>query len=163
MKRAPIVMSATVAGLAGVVGFQTHTLAQHSALAATPSSTPAAAATQGSTAKTTATTSTRRTSTTKRASTSTKTATGNAASNQCGDVRVRVSVSGGKITKVTALDLPTQDPKSQEISSYAEPQLRQQALQAQSASVDGVSGASYTSESYKESLQSALDQLGFKA
>ncbi len=162
MKRAPIVMSATVAGLAGVVGFPTHPLAQHSALAAAPSSTPTAA-TQPSTAAATVSASTRRTSTTKRASTSTKTATGAVASNQYGDVRVRVSVSGGKITRVTALDLPMQDPKSQEISSYAEPQLRQQALQAQSASIDGVSGASYTSESYKESLQSALDQLGFKA
>jgi uncharacterized protein with FMN-binding domain len=96
----------------------------------------------------------------KAAASATKTATGADASNQYGDVQVRVTVSGGKITRVTAVALPSSDSKSQEISSYAGPQLAQEAVSAQSAQIDGVSGASYTSESYKTSLQSALDKVG---
>jgi uncharacterized protein with FMN-binding domain len=74
-----------------------------------------------------------------------------------------VSVSGTKITNVTAVALPGGDGKSVEINAAAGPQLAQQALAAQSAQIDGVSGASYTSDSYKTSLQSALDKVGFKA
>ena len=61
--------------------------------------------------------------------------------------------------RLTAVRLPSGDGRSQEISSFAAPQLAQQALAAQSANIDGVSGATYTSESYRSSLQSAIDQL----
>ena len=57
------------------------------------------------------------------------------------------------------LRLPSGDGRSQQISTFAGQQLAQQALAAQSANIDGVSGATYTSDSYKTSLQSALDQL----
>jgi hypothetical protein len=50
-----------------------------------------------------------------------------------------------------------------QISSSAEPLLQQEALTAQTADVDAVSGATFTSASYTQSLQSALDKLGFKA
>jgi uncharacterized protein with FMN-binding domain len=72
---------------------------------------------------------------------------------------VQVTTKGGSITRVTAVRLPSGDGRSQEISSFAGPQLAQQAIAAQSANIDGVSGATYTSESYLSSLQSALDQL----
>ena len=55
------------------------------------------------------------------------------------------------------------DPKSMQISSGAEPYLRQSALTKQTAVIDAVSGATITSASYEASLQSALDKLGFKA
>jgi uncharacterized protein with FMN-binding domain len=61
------------------------------------------------------------------------------------------------------LALPTGDPKSYAISGYAEPLLRQSALSAQSANIDVVSGATFTSEGYKSALQSALDKAGFQS
>jgi uncharacterized protein with FMN-binding domain len=84
-------------------------------------------------------------------------------STRYGVAQVRVTVSGGKITKVEAVQLESSDAKSQAISSYAEPVLRQSVLSRQTAAVDTVSGATYTSLSYEGSLQSALDKLGFKS
>jgi uncharacterized protein with FMN-binding domain len=80
-----------------------------------------------------------------------------------GPAQVRVTVSNGKIVKIEALQLQNADPKSQAISSYTAPVLQQSALTKQTAAVDTVSGATYTSLSYEASLQSALDKLGFKA
>ncbi|MHB8510698.1 MAG: FMN-binding protein [Actinomycetota bacterium] len=77
---------------------------------------------------------------------------------QYGPVQVRVIVSGGKITDVQALQMPSSHQRSQEISAEAGPKLRQEVLQAQSANIDTVSGATYTSEGYRQSVQSALDQ-----
>jgi len=76
-----------------------------------------------------------------------------------GTVQVQVTIAGGRIADVTALQLPAIDPRSSQISQYAEPYLRQSALQAQSAAIDIVSGATYTSQAYAQSLQSALDQV----
>jgi uncharacterized protein with FMN-binding domain len=56
--------------------------------------------------------------------------------------------------------LPSDKPKSARISQAAGPRLRQEALSAQSANIDVVSGATYTSEGYAQSLQGALDQIG---
>jgi uncharacterized protein with FMN-binding domain len=149
MRRAPIVLSATVAGVAGVLSFK----AQPQTLTPVPSSP---VATSNATAST-------RSSTKAKTSRATKAATGAVAQNQYGNVQVRVTVAGGKITKVTALQLPQSDPKSAQISQYAAPQLQNEVLAAQSARIHSVSGASYTSQSYDTSLQSALDQLGYKA
>ena len=88
----------------------------------------------------------------------TTTYTGQTEDTPYGPVQVEIWVSGGRITDVQALQLPNDTPRSQEISSYAGPQLRQEALQAQSANIDTVCGATYTSDGYRQSLQSALDQ-----
>lgn len=77
-----------------------------------------------------------------------------------GDVQVQVVVSGGKITDVVALQLTNDGGRSVQISNYAAPILRSEALQAQSANVSSVSGATYTSDGYLNSLQSALDKAG---
>jgi uncharacterized protein with FMN-binding domain len=82
-------------------------------------------------------------------------------STRFGEVQVEIDVAGGKITDVVALQLPT-DRRSGQISRYVEPILRQEALTAQSASIDFVSGATYTSDAYTQSLQAALDQAGLK-
>lgn len=74
-----------------------------------------------------------------------------------GSVQVRVTISGGAITDVTALQLPTGDPHSSEISERAAPVLRSAALAAQSAEITILSGATYTSLAYAQSLQAALD------
>lgn len=83
--------------------------------------------------------------------------TGQDVSMRYGDVQVQVTVSGGAVSDVTALQLPDGDGHSARISSIVEPMLRSEALQAQSASIDLVSGATYTSGAYQQSLQSALD------
>ncbi len=76
-----------------------------------------------------------------------------------GSVQVEITVSGGKVTSVTALALPVGG-RSSAISGYAGPILASEAVAAQSASIDLVSGATYTSQAYAQSLQSALDQAG---
>lgn len=86
--------------------------------------------------------------------------TGAVAQTQYGDVQVQVTVAGGRITDVTALHLTDRDGRSVAISQQAAPILRQEALQAQSAQIQAVSGATFTSEGYTTSLQSALDQAG---
>jgi uncharacterized protein with FMN-binding domain len=142
MRRSPIVITATIAGTAGVLAFHAHAPAVQPATAsstasssASPTSSPASAA--GS-------------------------ATGDAIDTEYGAAQVRVTVENGKITKVEALQLQGNEPRSVEISSSAEPVLQQEVLAAQTADVDAVSGATFTSASYTQSVQSALDRLGFK-
>ena len=75
-------------------------------------------------------------------------------------MQVRVTLQGTRIVDVQALRLPASHQRSVEISQRAAPQLRQEALQAQSARIDVVSGATYTSDGYAQSLQGALDKAG---
>lgn len=84
--------------------------------------------------------------------------TGSDFPNRFGDVVVRVVISNGHITDVQAVRLPTDRAVSAYISEQAGPLLRSEALQAQSANIDIISGATYTSESYAQSLESALRQ-----
>lgn len=90
-----------------------------------------------------------------------KRAVGVSFSNPYGNVQVKVTINGGSITRVAAVDLPYGDPTSQSISDQVAPMLAQQAIDAQSANISGVSGATYTSDAYRQSLQSALDKLNF--
>jgi uncharacterized protein with FMN-binding domain len=150
LRRSPIVLTATVAGTAGVLAFHPHSAAVQTATAST-------AATPTATASATATTAPKRTRT------SSASATGASVATQYGNAQVRVTVQGGKIVKVQALELQGNDPRSLQISSSAEPVLQQEVLAKQTASVDAVSGATFTSASYMQSVQSALDKLGFKA
>ena len=85
--------------------------------------------------------------------------TGPLAADPFGNVQVQITVSGGKLVDVVALALPVGG-HSGRISNYVGPILRTQALAAQSANIDGVSGATYTSRAYAASLQGALDQAG---
>jgi uncharacterized protein with FMN-binding domain len=79
-----------------------------------------------------------------------------------GPVQVQVHIGGGKITDVTALQVPNGNRRDLEINSYAVPQLRSEVLTAQSATIDVVSGATVTSEGYLNSLQAALDSAHFQ-
>lgn len=87
------------------------------------------------------------------------TVTGSLISTRYGPVQVQVTVSNGKVTSISAVELPSGG-RSGMISQYAAPILTQEALAAQSASIDLVSGATYTSLAYEKSLQAALDQAG---
>lgn len=75
-----------------------------------------------------------------------------------GTVQVAVVVSGGKITDVNFLQMPSDLGHSQEVTAFSEPYLKQETLSGQSASIQFVSGATTTSEAYEQSLQAALDQ-----
>jgi uncharacterized protein with FMN-binding domain len=84
--------------------------------------------------------------------------TGAEAETRYGPVQVRITVSGGRITDVQVPEYPTESQRDQQINSTAVPQLVTETKDAQSAKIDMVSGATYTSEGYLQSLQSALDQ-----
>ncbi|MFF3625004.1 FMN-binding protein [Streptomyces sp. NPDC002467] len=92
------------------------------------------------------------------ASTTTGTFTGDPIDTRYGTVQVAAHLSHGKIISVTVLRAPDRRGRDRQISSYALPRLTQEAIGAQSAHIDAVSGASYTSRGYVESLQSALDR-----
>ncbi|MER5448232.1 FMN-binding protein [Streptomyces sp. NPDC002766] len=89
----------------------------------------------------------------------TKTVTGAVAQTQYGPVQVRITVSNGKITKAEAVQAPKGGLSDQK-TALSIPKLNQEAVAAGSAKIDSVSGATYTSGGYKQSLQSALDQAG---
>lgn len=180
MRRTVIVVGATAAGLVAVLSF--HTTPSHLSLGALPgvsssrtSPTTSVAAgppptKSGATGPSPPPTSTGASGTpttvpapTTTAPAATKSATGAAANYNFGVLSVSVTVSGSKITKV---DLASLDDggnvRSQSIDQQSIPILEQQALQAQNANIQGVSGASYTSAGFEQSLQSALDRLNFK-
>lgn len=165
MRRAPIVLTATVLGTAGVLLFKP--------LATTSTATDAAGAGDAtSTSTSTGTgassgTATPRASASASASSGTSakdgTWTGEAETTRFGTTQVKVTISGGRITEITTVQLNQADPRSYQISVGAAPTLRSEVLAQQTAAVDVVSGATYTSDAYEASLQSALDQAGFTA
>jgi uncharacterized protein with FMN-binding domain len=88
--------------------------------------------------------------------------TGQVVPTRYGDVQVRITVAGGRLTDVQPVTLPSDRARSAEISQIAGPMLRDEAIQAHSAQIDVISGATYTSEAYAQSVEDALrqDHLG---
>lgn len=84
--------------------------------------------------------------------------TGQVADATYGNLQVQVTVKGGKITDIAFLQFPNSGGHTQEVSTVALPLLKQEAIAAQSANVNAVSGASQTSQAFVQTLQSALDQ-----
>ena len=136
MKRAAVAIVLTIAGLVILLGFKTGR--PPAANLASPGSTPAGPGAPAGT---------------------TRTVTGPVVQTPFGAVQVRVTAHGRHITNVTAVQLPADTGYSQILSQTAGPQLRREVLTAQSAHIDAVSGATYTSNGYAQSVQSALDQL----
>jgi uncharacterized protein with FMN-binding domain len=156
--RAAVAIVATVIGVFLLFSFKTPAQAKPRTPSAdvaqaspTPSSSPSAGASASPTAAPTPTPSSN-------SPYKDGTYTGQDFPNQFGDTQVKVIISGGKIVDVQAIQLPFDRPRSEEISQYAEPQLHDEVLQAQSANIDYLSGATYTSYAYANSVQSALDQ-----
>jgi uncharacterized protein with FMN-binding domain len=87
----------------------------------------------------------------------TGTFTGDAVNTRFGPVQVQITVSDGKITSAQAVQVPHETSRDVRINSAAVPVLIQETLQAQNAQIDTVSGATYTSDGYAQSLQSAID------
>ena len=146
MRRAISAVLVTAAVVVLVASFKTHGTRLTAVTPVARHATPAPARTPSATATATATASAART------------VTGDAVPTQFGAVQVSVRVRGSRLLAVRALQLPFDHPRSQFISEQAEPILRQEALQAQSARIDVLSGATYTSDAYAQSLQSALDR-----
>ena len=89
-----------------------------------------------------------------------RTFTGSVDNTQEGPMQVAITVSGKTITKITVVQQTDNGSESNSIDAMALPKLTSEALMAQSAKIDAVSGASYTSAGYIQSLQSAIDQAG---
>lgn len=89
----------------------------------------------------------------------TRSATGQDIQYRYGDIRLKVTERGSAITKIQVVSEGATDPRSAQINSQAVPMLQDQAMSAQSANIDGVSGATFTSVAYQQALQSALDRL----
>ena len=97
-------------------------------------------------------------STTQPAPTSQRTISGDVVPTRYGDVQVAVVLNGSQIADVKALQLPFDRARSQAISDQVAPMLHDEVVQAQSAEIDTIGGATYTSDGYAQSLQSALDK-----
>lgn len=93
-------------------------------------------------------------------STAAKTYAGDTAQTQWGPVQVQITVKNGKITASDVLQVPSGNPRDDEINSYAVPVLNSEVVATQNANIDMISGATVTSDGYIQSLQSALDQAG---
>lgn len=181
MKRSVLVAAGTAVGVTAVVSYHAATPSTSASLAASTSgSTSSSAAKSRSAAKrasadrsrsaaksasaakssTTSSSTTTTSSTSSTASVSgTRSAVGEAVSFQYGELQVKVSEHAGRITNVSIARFDISDPHSESIDAYAVPRLRQEVISAQSAHIDGISGASYTSQAYEQSVQSALDKL----
>ena len=183
MRRLLLALAGTAAGLAAVLSFKTQgsaatsgmaapvtgTQGSASAAASTGSTTPkssggTAAAQQGAAAAQQSGTAAQQGGTAAQqggtAAAGAKVLTGAVDNTSYGPMQVQVTMAGSKITGVKVLQQTNTGSLSQQIDANAIPQLTKETLAAQSARIDAVSGASYTSAGYIKSLQSALDQAG---
>lgn len=128
----------------------------------TPSPTPTSSASSTPSASATSSATATPTPTTAASGAKDGTFTGSSISTRYGNVQVQVTISGGKITDITPLKLTDRGGLSVQISSQVAPILHDEVISAQSANVQNVSGGTYTTQGYLQSLQSALDQAGFK-
>jgi len=163
MRRAVIVLGTTAAGLAALLSFKSHSLAASVPSASTPApSTGSPQAMASGTGPSSTGSTAGQASATPKASAAApaamRTVTGTVANTQYGPMQVRVTLAGAKITQVTVLQRTDDGSESDQIDANAIPKLTSETLAAQSAHIDAVSGASYTSSGYIQSLQSALDQ-----
>jgi len=146
LRRIVLASAATVSGMVLLLSLKPHSTPETALAVPAPSSSSGAGTSGGSSGGSSAS--------------GTRTVTGDTIQTRWGPVQVRITLKGGRLTEVTAVQYPTDNPRDQEINSFALPRLRSEALQAQSANIDTVSGATYTSDGYRQSLQSALDSAG---
>lgn len=137
IRKTALLVTGTIAGVVGVVSYNPPQLTKQIAPSATtPAQSPAANTGISGTFM------------------------GNTSQTRWGPVQVQVTLVNGRITDVTTLQFPSGDRKSQSISSRVVPWLQDEVLQVQSAKINGVSGATYTSGGFKTSLASALQKAG---
>jgi uncharacterized protein with FMN-binding domain len=142
MRRIVVAVVSTIAGLLMLFSYHTSTMGPGSTTATVPGT---ASPTGGPSATTTG-------------SGGDGTYTGDQVDTRWGPVQVAITVVGGRITGATAVVYPNGNPRDQQINAYALPVLSREVIDAQSAQIDMVSGATVTSQGYLGSLQSAIDQ-----
>jgi uncharacterized protein with FMN-binding domain len=147
MKKIVLWLMSTVSTLVLLFGYHTST-------------SSSAAAAGGGNASLAAPATTGTSDTTGSGSSTTTTVTGSAASTRYGPVQVELTIANGTITAVDVVEYPESNGKDQQINARALPILVSETLKAQSAKIDMVSGATYTSDGYLTSLQSAIDKAG---
>ena len=154
MRRVILAVAGTITGLVLLLGFKT-------ASATSRVSVPAAIApgTSGSSSSSSSSSAAPSAAPSTSSATAAKTVTGTSVDTRWGPVQVKITAVNGKITSAQAVDYPQNNSRDQEINSVAIPQLQQETINASSANIDMVSGATYTSQGYIQSLQSALDKL----
>jgi len=165
MRRVILTIGGTAAGLAALLSFKTHSAADVSAAgaagtgampsqsaAATSPSTGASIPAKGKSGGTGSAGSS--------GSAGGKTVTGKVENTSYGPMQVQLVLTGKKISKVNVLQQTNTGERSTQIDSMAVPQLTSETLTAQSARINAVSGATYTSQGYIQSLQSAVDAAG---
>ncbi len=169
MKRALVVGTGTVAGVAAVLALNPEvasvaagTTTTRATAAAPAAATEPAGASGSTSSRSTSSRSTSSGSTSSR-STAATTIAGSTVDVGYGTVQVQATLEGGRIVDIQALALPQNDGHSARISQQAFPMLVRQALAAQSSQISGVSGASYTSYGFVESLKAALLSAGHAA
>ncbi|MHB1930477.1 MAG: FMN-binding protein [Acidimicrobiales bacterium] len=148
MRRAPFVLVATAAGLAGVLTFHPRKASFSAAPATQPATSPTTAAPAGAGSAPTAV-----------PAGGARSALGSLVQYGYGELAANVTVSGKKITGISVPKLLTADSYSQQLAVQVIPMLRHEVLSAQSANVQTISGATYTSLAYFRSVQLALNQL----
>ena len=138
MKRSAIVIAATAAGLAALVSFKPHGIAGGTEAASTAGLTTGNANVKGA---------------------QTVVGSDQSLAGNLGDIQVKVTASNGKIVSVGMAKMNLHGPQSQQISQSIIPRLEQQTIASNGGPIQGVSGATYTSQAYARSLQAALDKL----
>lgn len=163
MRRIVIWALSTVSALVLLFSYHTSTSASMPVSVQVAPQTPGTTSESGGVTDTTPTptsSATTTSGTSRSSSTVSGTFLGAAVMTRFGAVQVQITVSSGVITKSVVTQVPWTDHRDQEINSAAVPILNAEALDAQSAKIDMVSGATYTSAGYIQSLQSAIDQAG---
>ena len=144
LRRIVLASAATVSGMVLLLSLKPHTTPTVAGVSTSPAPSSSSSTSGGATGSS-------------ESATGSQTLSGDSVQTRYGPVQVRVTLKNGKLTDVTAVTYPQENPRDQQINAYAIPQLTREALTAQSADIDTVSGATYTSEGYRQSLQSALD------
>jgi uncharacterized protein with FMN-binding domain len=162
MRRATMIAGGTVLGIAGVLALPRPSTPQQVAVAGNSAATGSGSGTgsTASAAETTTSTASTRAASTKPAA---RTVTGSLATDQYGQLQVKLTIRNGRITKVGFSTFVANDGHSVQIDQSAAPVLIRETIAAQSAHIQGVSGATYTSDAYQQSLQAAIDKAGLNA
>ncbi len=177
MRKAPVVIAASVAGMAGVLGFHTtktsiavsipgstssSTGSSSGSSTGSPSSGPSSSGSSsgaGSSSGSSSAPTTKAPPSSSATSGAVRSAVGTTEQYGYGQLAVRVTVAGRKITNVALASIQVAESYSASIAQQVIPMLRSEVLSAQSANINGISGASYTVAAYAASLQSALNKL----
>jgi uncharacterized protein with FMN-binding domain len=169
LRRVILAIVATAAGLVLLLSFKSHSSSGGLASSistpdqngtGTSSADPSSSAGTGTTSTSSGSKATDSKSTGSKSGSASETVDGNSASTIYGPIQVNITVKGGKITAVNVPVYPEGTERDIQINEFALPELVQETISADSANIDAVSGASYTSQGYISSLQSAIDKAG---